>query len=446
MSLGLDTLRSLPLFEALNDDQLRWLAGAGSEVTVGGGTVLFRFGETPDDFYVLLDGELEIQRPVGNNEVFAVGSEVPGAWAGAVPTVDEVYGVTAVVPRASRLLKLPASAMRHMMESGFPIVSHLLMGVRAGTERFAAEVHQREKLAALGKLSAGLAHELNNPASAARRAAADLRALLAADAAGADLPGPQPALDPVARSDREEVVAAWLEAHGVADAWDLAAPLVEAGADVAWLDRFAAGSPAADLAATVTAMARRAAVDRLLGEIEHATGRISELVAAVKEYSYMDLAPMQEVDVHGGLENTITMLGHKLRDVEVTRDYDRSLPRIDAHGSQLNQVWTNLLDNAVDAMGGRGHIRIRTFVAGGDVVVEITDDGPGIPPDVQARVFDPFFTTKAPGQGTGLGLDTTYRIVVQDHRGTILLSSEPGATTFRIRLPVGGRSPVASGP
>jgi signal transduction histidine kinase len=436
MTLDVATLRSLPLFEALHDDQLRWLAGAGEEVEVGAGTVLFRAGDTSTEFYVLLEGELEIQRPVGSNEVFTAGSDVPGAWAGALPTAEDTYGVTAVVPRDSRLLKLSTAAMRHMMEAWFPIITHLLMGVQSGTERFAAEVHQREKLAALGKLSAGLAHELNNPASAARRAAADLRRLLSVDAGGADLPpAAAPVLDPVARSDREEEVAAWLDAHGVADPWDLAGPLVEAGADAAWLDRVAPGAGPEKLASSVSTLARRVAVDRLLGEIEHATGRISELVAAVKEYSYMDQAPVQDVDIHDGLERTLTMLGHKLRDVEVTREYDRSLPRIEAHGSELNQVWTNLLDNAVDAMGGRGRIRVRTFAAGGDVVVEITDDGPGIPPEIQAQVFDPFFTTKAPGEGTGLGLDTTYRVVVRDHRGTILLSSEPGATTFRVRLP-----------
>ena len=461
-------LGGFPLFESLSGPQLEWLAPRADVVRVDERTVLFREGDPPQHFWVLIEGELELQKLFGGVNRVAANNSTPGVWAGSIPMVDTVHQITARTPRASRLFRISQDDVATMLADGFPIATHLLMGVRAGTERFQSELYQQEKLTALGRLSAGLAHELNNPASAARRAASELRRALDAHAsaslalsvqeglgncaeelarlqahlagfsgrAAADAPA-VPALDPVARGDREEELAAWLEARGVADAWEPAAALAEVGVDDAWLESLAGEVPGPALPAVLGWVISGVTAAGLLEEIDHATRRIAELVAAVKAYSYMDQAPLQEVDVHDGLESTLTILRHKLRGgVEVEREYDRSLPRLSVHGSGLNQVWTNLLDNAIDAMDGKGRIKVRTFRLGDDVAVEITDDGPGIPPEVQSRVFEPFFTTKAPGQGTGLGLDLVYRTVVRDHGGQVVLSSEPGATTFRVRLPV----------
>ena len=252
--------------------------------------------------------------------------------------------------------------------------------------------------------------------------------------------GSAPSLAPVARSDREDELTAWLEAHGVAQPWEAASALADLGVDDGWLEQLTRRVPPAAMPAVLRWVLTAVTAAGLLEEIDHATGRIAELVRAVKAYSYMDKTPLQEVDIHEGLETTLTILRHKLRgDIEVERDYTSGLPRLSVHGSGLNQVWTNLLDNAIDAVtetGGTGRIRIRTLRVGDDVVVEITDNGPGIPAELQRRIFEPFFTTKAPGQGTGLGLDMVYRTVVRDHNGQIYVNSEPGSTTFEVHLPV----------
>jgi len=454
-------LGSYPVFEALSDEQLEWLAPRAEEVRVPAGTVLFREGDPPQDFWVLIEGELEIRKLIAGAERVATNNGTPGVWAGSVPLVDTVHQMTARASRASRLFRISQDDMAAMLANGFPIARHLLLGVRAGTERFQSALHQQEKLTALGKLAAGLAHELNNPASAAQRAASELRRALEAHrsaslalSAQAGLEGCRselehlqedlvaraasaPPLDAVARGDREDELAAWLAGHGMVDAWEAASELVDLGVDDAWLDELAGRLPEPALPAVLRWALTGVTAVGLLEEIDTSAHRIAELVGAVKRYSYMDQAPLQEVDVHEGLETTLTILRHKLRDgIEVERDYAADLPRVSVHGSDLNQVWTNLLDNAIDAMGGAGRIRIRTFRLGDDVAVEITDDGPGIPAELQSRVFDPFFTTKGPGEGTGVGLDLVYRTVVRDHNGYVYLSSEPGATTFRVRLPV----------
>jgi signal transduction histidine kinase len=316
-------------------------------------------------------------------------------------------------------------------------------------------------MAALGKLSAGLAHELNNPASAAHRAMAGMRTdMLTWQALTLDLGSrfhdrdqivgllevqrdalegasrAQP-LDPLTTSDREDEIADWLEQHDVADGWKLAPTLVHAGLDVEWLDglarRFGGTAPPELLAWLEAGLS----VAGMLDEAEQGTARILDLVKAIKAYTYMDQAPLQEIDLHEGLENTLTILGHRLKSgVTVIREYDVNLPRICAYGSQLNQVWTNLLDNAIDAMDGQGIIRIHTARENERVLVEIADNGPGIPPEVRARIFEPFFTTKDVGQGSGLGLDIVYGIVVDKHHGDIRVLSEPGNTRFEIRLPL----------
>jgi PAS domain S-box-containing protein len=329
---------------------------------------------------------------------------------------------------------------------------------REVAERTAALV-QSEKLATLGRLSAGMAHELNNPAAAAQRGGAQLRGIFAAtctaffelvdhglsadDAGflaemvtkGADLARTPGQLDPIGRADEEAEIEEWLEDHGLDRAWELADPLVNLGVSVDDLEGLAARFSAAQLPLVLDVLTQSHTAFVLVEQITHGSQRISEIVTALKEYSFMDRAPVQEIDVHDGLDNTLVMLGSKLkRGVHVQREYAEDLPRIDTRGSELNQVWTNLIDNAVDAMGGTGDLVVRTRAEGDGVVVEIEDDGPGIAPDVVDNVFDPFFTTKGPGEGTGLGLSIVFNIV-REFGGRVEVRSEPGSTTFAVHLP-----------
>jgi signal transduction histidine kinase len=323
-------------------------------------------------------------------------------------------------------------------------------------------VERHERLVALGSVTAGLTHELNNPVAAVMSASARLREMLAEmrDKLGivvrSQLPGPQlqaiadlaaqalerrreaPALSALDASDREDELADWLEDHGVTQAWDMAPTLVAAGADIDWLQSFADALPTGQLETGLSYPVRALESDALLDEITDAAGRIADLLTSAKQYTQMDRAPLQTFDVHEGLDATLTMLGHKLGDgIQVVRDYDRSLPHVSAFPGELNQVWTNLIDNAVDAMGGSGTLTVRTRAGLDDrLVVEIGDTGPGVPDEVRSRIFEPFFTTKQVGKGTGLGLDIAWRIVVGRHHGDIRLESEPGDTSFQVILPL----------
>jgi signal transduction histidine kinase len=342
------------------------------------------------------------------------------------------------------------------------MAAHLLVGSATQGQDASATVERHERLVALGSVTAGLTHELNNPVAAVMSASARLREMLEEmrEKLGlvvrSELPGPQleaiadlaaralehrrsaPALSPLETSDREEQLTDWLEDHGVDAAWEIAPTLVASGVDQSWLESFAEALPPSHLEAGLSYPVRALESDSLLDEITEAAGRISGLLASAKQYTQMDRAPLQTFDVHEGLDATLTMLGHKLGDdIKVEREYDRSLPRIDAFPGELNQVWTNLIDNAVDAMDGHGKLTVRTGLEREDrLFVEIGDTGPGVPGAARSRIFEPFFTTKPMGKGTGLGLDIAWRIVVGRHRGDISLRSEPGDTRFRVVLPI----------
>ncbi len=449
-------LQGAILFEWCTPEQIRWVVDRSEEQVVAGGTRLFAPGDREPGFFVLLDGRLEVLVEQGGREVVTAESEALGAYAGAIPFVDDAPIIGARAGRTSRVLRIPDPVMREMLAGGIPIARHLLLGVQARAQRLQALLDQQEKLASLGKLSAGLAHELNNPASAAARAAAQLGGAVdalrgavratahldpdALDRAGlelreraaADTQSPPQALE---LSDREEALAAWLDARGVPEAHARAASLSVAGVDVAWIEALVARLGIEAVEPVVALLDAESAVARLLERVAVATNRMSELVAAVKSFSFRDQAPIQSVDVREGLEVTLTVLAHRVpSDVEIVRDLERDLPPLEGAGAELNQVWANLLDNALDAVGERGRIVVRARSEPGAVLVEVEDDGPGIPPDAQARVFEPFFTTKDVGEGTGLGLDTVYRVVTA-HGGAVDLHSEPGRTTFTVRLP-----------
>jgi signal transduction histidine kinase len=453
-------------FADLAEDDLQWLAEHMQVVELEPGELFFPAGAPADRMLVILEGGLR-----GQNEGGADDGRVFISSAGQV-TGMLPYSRLTVYPLASRAMARTRIATLRKelfpeMLQRIPALGPRLVALMADRIRnVTRDEQQREKLASLGKISAGLAHELNNPAAAAARAAESLRESVSAGrnaylrldrlaltgeqrTALADLEqraldwaarqandDDTAAVDPLERSDREQALGACLERHGIADAWTLAATLADAGANADQFEAVAGTVPPQAMGDVICRITASLLVGSLVDQIENSTRRISELVKAVKEYSYMDQGPQQEIDIHAGLDNTLLILRHRLKQgVEVVRDYDRALPRICAHGSELNQVWTNLIVNAIDAMGGKGELRIRTSLAQDGVMVEIVDNGPGIPPEVQAHLFEPFFTTKGVGEGTGLGLDTASRIVRQ-HHGQIRVETRPGETNFQVTLPV----------
>ena len=450
----------MPLLARFSDEQLDWLRDHAEEVEFGPG-VLADPGAALDAMHVLIEGDLHVFRVLDGQRRVQNGSTQPGVWFG-LPTVAPVTQVGALTTVSSRLLRVDRDDVQHMVNGGFPIAEHLLAGLGQAMPAAESMARQSERMAVLGKLSAGLAHELNNPAAAAGRAAAQLREVIegvastslavgeatgwppeqlvalqrqvAERAAGGSVEAPD---DPLARADAEDELGTWLDDHGVDDAWSLAPDLVEAGFDVGWLEQLAEQVDDAALGELLAWVRVTFDATGLVGQVERASARLSELVGAMKDYSHMDRAPQSDVDVAASLDSTLQILAYKLRGVTVERDYDPQLPRITAYGGELTSVWTNLLDNAVDALDGLDdpRITVRATCEGERVLVEVTDNGRGIPSEVQPRVFDPFFTTKGVGEGTGLGLDTVYRIVTGSHGGEIDVDSEPGRTVFRVRLP-----------
>jgi signal transduction histidine kinase len=467
--LAVDDLRSIPLFAGLDDAQLGELVDAGLEVQVEPGVELFREGEHADFWWVLVDGAIHLLRHVGREETVVGSMDVPGRWAGGFRAWDEqgVYLATGRGARAGRVLRVPAEALHELFTAWFPFGVHLVAGLYGTARSIESTVRQRESLVTLGTLAAGLAHEINNPAAAATRAVTGLeetsKVLLsclgrlaehgisadqfqALDALRRELESSAGPDDVLAVSDREEELSDWLEDHEVERAWDLAAELAAAGADLSWCARLLDVLPEPSVPPALEWVASTVSLSALLGEVKESTRRVSELVAAVRSYSQMDRASHQRVDVTEGIESTLVMLGHKLENgIEVLRAYDGDLPLVDGYPGELNQVWTNLVDNAVDAMDGRGRLRVAASAHDGAVVVEIGDTGPGLAPEVAARAFEAFFTTKDVGKGTGLGLDIARRIVVERHGGSITLESRAGETVARVTLPL-DRAPLGAVP
>ena len=454
-------LLAIPEFENLPEDQIAWFLGQAEELHVPAGETGFRQGDPADAMFIVLEGQLQARGEIGGE--MAVIAIKPGSVTGILPfsrMKQFTVGVRALTD--ARVLRFPAARFPELVQK-MPELTQRLVGLMSDRIRETTRLEQqRDRLASLGKLSAGLAHELNNPASAARRATSQLRDMLkkirdaSHELGRRELNPAQKAEiekleasyvqtddappDSLAQSDLEEQIDSLLRSHGQNDLWQLAAELAHRNVKPESLESlFAILEPETARAALVR-IAASVEIATLLNEIESGTARISDLVRAIKEYTYMDQTPVQNVDIVKSLETTLTIMNHKLkRGVTVLRDYQRIPLLVNSFGSELNQVWTNLIDNAVDAMGGKGELRVRTYREDNSVVVEIADNGPGIPADVRAHIFEPFFTTKGVGEGTGLGLDTVQRIV-KKHQGDIQVSSTPGDTRFQVWLPLADSS------
>jgi signal transduction histidine kinase len=455
---GTDFLRRLPLFSDLSETDLERLHDMASRLTVPEGERFIEEGTAGDALYVIIDGEVEITHRERSREVVLATRE-SGEFIGEMSLLEDApRSASARALRETELLVIRRAAFQTLLSCSPSAPLTILRTVTSRLRSTESLLMQQQKLAALGTMAAGLAHELNNPAAAIQRSSAHLREALtewgrATTALGAlspddlmvlneihrglEAPPTASATDALARTAQEDEVQGWLDEQGTERSWEMAPVLVAAGWDRSRLAVLGERLPGIPVAALMGWLGAGAAVYGLVNEVGQSAHAISEIVRAAKTYSYLDQAPVQEVDVHESLESTLVILRHKLKEgISVERDYASDRLRIEAYGSELNQAWTNLIDNAVDAMGGRGELRLRTYAKGDTVVVEIKDDGPGIPEEVQARLFEPFFTTKPPGQGTGLGLHLVYNTIVQRHNGQIRVFSQPGATCFQVTLPV----------
>jgi signal transduction histidine kinase len=459
MSL-LDDLRETSLTAELDDGQRTQLIDAGHEIRFAPDDELFIEGRRADHLWILLEGKVELSRRIANRTMVVATMANPGQWAGGLAAWgdgDGVYRATGRAVTDGRFLAVPAEALGSLVGAWSPFGKHIINGVYQTVRQIDTAARERESLVALGTMAAGLAHEINNPASASMRAVEGLRnaseymmaslvalaeqgivaeQFLHIDRMRAELQQrPDSGEGPIERADREDFIGGWLEDHDVGIAWLLAPLLAASGVDRAWLEELESAVGPDALLPAVRWITSTVGMMSLLGELAEATGRISHLVEDVKVYTALDRAELQRVDVSGGVDSTLTMLGAKLHGIKVVRDYASDLPEIEVYAAELNQVWTNLIDNAIDAMEGEGTLHIAARRDGDELVVEITDSGPGIDPAVLHKVFEPFFTTKDVGKGTGLGLDISRR-VIDRHEGDIEFESRPGSTTARVCLPI----------
>lgn len=467
-----EELRELFLFEHLSDDQLDTLCREGHVVEIEPGP-LYTEGEPATCFYVLVSGEVVMSKMSAGEDIQISRTSQKGVYAGAWQAYlgemgSDTYPASMRAVARSRFFVLDADVFGRLVREWFPMAVHLLEGLFIGNQNSRQILDQRERLLALGSLSAGLTHELNNPAAAAVRATSALRdrvshmrrklqviasgtydaeaiaTLIRLQDEAAELVAKAPTLTPLEAADREDAIADWLDDHSIAQSWELASPFVAAGIDVDWLEKIAARVDASILESAVRWLFYTVETELLMNEIGDSTTRVSTLVDAARQYSQMDRAPHQRADLRELIDSTLIMLGRKIGDgVTVVREYDPALPALPVYAAELNQVWTNLIDNAVAAMDGSGTLTVRTRRDDDAAVVEIADTGPGVPEDIRTRIFEPFFTTKAVGEGTGLGLDISWRIVVKKHHGSLTVRSEPGDTVFEVRIPLEVPTPEA---
>ncbi|RPJ23850.1 MAG: histidine kinase [Chloroflexi bacterium] len=465
--MNLQDLRKSPLFQGLSDEELTQLMDMAEPVLLRAGDILIQQGESGAAAYVLIKGDFEVQKQSGQS-LIKIDVRNPGDVVGEMALLSRAPRSASVIARTDgEALRIPQAAFEKLLLSSTTAAMAVLHWVMARLTQNESLLHQQEKMAALGTMSAGLAHELNNPAAAAQRSASQLketqsrwlslthqieRAALRENQrsrpvdqtdwlsdfiqeASRRFESPVK-LDALERIDLADQLQDWLEASEIETAWELAPALVNFGWDRESLEKLKNNLSSSLFSLSIQWLGAGCLMMGLLTEVLQTTERISQIVRAVKSYTYLDQAPLLEVDVHEGLENTLVIMQHKLKKgVTIKREYSLGLPRIEAYASELNQVWTNIIDNAVDAMNGKGEINIRTYEEDSRVIVEITDNGPGIPEEIQPRIFEPFFTTKAPGHGTGLGLHISHDIVANRHHGQLLVESRPGETTFRVILP-----------
>jgi signal transduction histidine kinase len=469
MMIMLEKLRKISIFQTLTEPELMCFVN-GTEIWLNPGDILFKQGEPVNYFYIVIEGAIKISRAIVNKEIVLATYDT-GMFFGEVPLLaGTLHLASGQATCSSHIYCLHENDFWQMITI-CPSLRKIILGHMATRmQELQLLSQQHEKLIALGTLSAGLAHELNNPISAANRAAgqlhntiqsldsvalkvvehyltpSQLEYLLELKRKALEETATHNHFDPLVQIDLEEQLTHWLESCGVSDGWKFAPTLVAAGLNTTKLEVISEQLPTNVLNSVLTWLEATLSVTSLLKVLEQGTTRIAEIVKAIKDYSYMDRASLLRVDIHEGLENTLTILSYKLKkhNVTVIREYDQNLPCIQAYGSALNQVWTNLIDNAIDAIGEHGRIWVRTVLDKNDIVVEIADNGPGIPIEIQSRIFEPFFTTKEVGAGTGLGLEIAYRIVTSQHNGHIRCFSEPGNTRFQIRLPTEQREQVSS--